>query len=70
MKLKMLFTFLIAWYKFVKRGCELLPRESRDARLAKCKACDKLKHSRCQVCGCWVSLKTWCIDEKCPINLW
>jgi len=70
MKITMLFTFLRALYYFLKRGCETLPKAKRDERLAMCKRCIHLKDHRCQLCGCWVALKTYCVDEHCPEIQW
>jgi hypothetical protein len=71
MKLRMIPTFLRAcWYFiFIRRG-ETLSNKDRNARIRICKACPELCDSRCKVCGCWVHLKTWCIDEHCPLELW
>lgn len=70
MKLTMIKAFLIAWWQFMKRDCDTMPREARTVRLNKCLSCAELKDKRCFICGCWVHLKTWCIDEECPRWKW
>ena len=47
-------------------------RETRDARLADCKGCDRLfKPTRtCRECGCFMGLKTWLGNATCPLGKW
>lgn len=47
-------------------------RETRDARLAVCKGCDRLwKPTRtCRECGCFMGLKTWLRKSTCPLDRW
>lgn len=37
-----------------------------------CLSCDKLYKptSSCRVCGCFMQLKTWMPDQRCPLNKW
>jgi hypothetical protein len=63
-------SFLIAWYKFMRRGCERRTKLDRDLAMKACAACQYRKGARCGMCGCWVALKTWCIDEHCPAGKW
>lgn len=37
-----------------------------------CLGCDKLYKptSSCRVCGCFMQLKTWMPEQRCPLNKW
>lgn len=37
-----------------------------------CSACEFLlmPSNRCQKCGCFMGVKTWMPNQKCPINKW
>lgn len=59
-----------AAFSFVTSGGKLLPRETRDARLATCRGCPALAGSQCTDCGCIVAIKAWLPAEKCPRRLW
>lgn len=43
----------------------LVPRDVRDARLAKCLSCEDLVLLNCRHCFCFVHLKTWLKNEQC-----
>jgi len=71
MKLSMLYSALRALYWFLTSGCEKLDQNTRNNRFKTCLKCDMLQCSmRCQLCGCWVRIKTWLPKESCPIKLW
>lgn len=46
--------------------------EIQKERMDICLSCDKLYRptSSCKVCGCFMQLKTWMPDQKCPIDKW
>ena len=66
----MVFNFILAVYKFLRKGCARVHPKVRETRLSTCTCCLYLKNHRCWVCGCWVALKSWCIDEDCPKGYW
>ena len=39
-------------------------------RLEQCKKCRHLKSQRCDVCGCFISIKAGVKVAKCPLNKW
>lgn len=47
-------------------------KKIRDQRYEICKSCPELfKPTRtCKKCGCFMAMKTWLKDAKCPINKW
>lgn len=49
-----------------------IDKESRNKRLDICLGCDRLRKSVnvCRECGCFMALKTWLKDAKCPLNKW
>jgi hypothetical protein len=55
-----------------KSGTYLIEAEVRDHRLNICKACPhfSVPGGQCDVCTCFVSLKTMIRDEHCPKNYW
>ncbi len=46
------------------------PKDVVEARLAVCKACDKLKDGRCEGCGCFVASKAALLSQVCPLGKW
>lgn len=55
---------------------ELLPnkvsQEVQKKRMSICESCDKLYKPTytCKACGCFMNVKTWMGDQKCPLNKW
>lgn len=50
---------------------QLVERSERTARLDICKQCPKLEHgTNCLECGCFMQMKTWTRDARCPIDKW
>lgn len=47
-------------------------KATRDDRFTTCKGCERLwKPTRtCRECGCFMGLKTWLADARCPIGKW
>lgn len=71
MKITMIYSALRAIYWFITSGCEKVQPEIRACRFDACLHCDKLQCSmRCEICGCWVRIKTWLPRESCPIEKW
>lgn len=46
--------------------------EIRNERYNICLSCDKLYKptSTCKVCGCFMQLKTWMPEQRCPLYKW
>lgn len=71
MKITMVYSALRALYWFLTSGCEKVQPAVRTTRFDACLNCDKLQCSmRCEICGCWVRIKTWLPRESCPIEKW
>lgn len=53
---------------------KIVPEELRnkaDSRLAICNSCDKFTpHKRCLMCGCFMEVKVFLPDVKCPLKKW
>lgn len=47
-------------------------KATRDERFAVCKGCPRLfKPTRtCRECGCFMGLKTWIAEARCPLGYW
>jgi hypothetical protein len=47
-------------------------KEIRDKRYETCIGCEKIfmPTRTCQVCKCFMSLKTWLKDASCPLEKW
>lgn len=67
------------WKYLVWRRCKRVSMLEHDKRLGECLQCVHLKYTnapwkpfavKCRLCGCYINLKTWCIDEKCPDERW
>lgn len=54
----------------IKTGKIKATKETIEHRVKICKACRHLAGARCNVCGCFVSLKAGLKAEKCPIKKW
>jgi NAD-dependent SIR2 family protein deacetylase len=78
---KMMISAVRALWKYVVwRKCKKVVWNVMNRRLYKCYHCPKMEHTilsrwysfgvRCSVCGCFIRLKVWCIDEKCPVGKW
>lgn len=61
--------FLKALLKLAKRQ-ELTPKPIEEKRQKICDACEHNEHNQCQVCTCFIPLKTKFATEKCPKNKW
>lgn len=51
-------------------GDLLVDKSKRKERLAACNSCDHLKGRQCELCTCFVSLKTKLSQESCPAGRW
>ncbi len=77
---RMVKSALFALYRYIVwRRCQRVNPEIRSIRFRECLLCKYISHKphifqfmrfRCIECGCYVNLKTWCIDEKCPMGRW
>jgi len=63
-------------YETVQRYVEDLAPEkraaqaTRETRLRKCKACEKLLDGMCRACGCYVELRAAIKEQECPDERW
>lgn len=49
----------------------LATKEQREERVQICKTCDKLSSLNfCEICHCFMPLKTYMKSQKCPDNKW
>lgn len=44
----------------------------QEERYSICQSCPNLHEAtnRCKLCGCFMGVKTWMKNQKCPINKW
>ena len=62
------------YYQSVVRYRETMPNAKRTpddayaARLAACRACDRLDGGTCMACGCYVEMRAARIDQHCPLT--
>ena len=49
-----------------------VPASVRDQRMDICRGCEHLNPNlnRCNLCGCFMELKTWLPGQKCPVDKW
>lgn len=69
-----------ALYRYVVwRKCTRVDKEVKTDRMNICFACEfctwnntilKFMRFKCEHCGCYLRLKTWCVDETCPLEKW
>lgn len=45
-----------------------IPLKKRNERLEICNNCDKLIDGRCDLCGCFMKVKTWFAAMECPAD--
>lgn len=49
----------------------MAPQDLQSARLAICRSCPELTTmSRCQQCGCFMTIKVMLKGAQCPLNKW
>jgi hypothetical protein len=50
----------------------IAPRSVAKDRMAICKSCDRYRSDSqtCEVCGCFMPLKTTAANMRCPIDRW
>ena len=56
--------------RFAANGFKVLDDEAVAERLAICASCEHLSGNRCEVCGCFLSLKAPLEFEECPLDKW
>jgi hypothetical protein len=46
--------------------------ETQKERFDICSTCEHLKptSNQCKVCGCFMGIKTWMPNQKCPLDKW
>ena len=51
---------------------ELVSKEEQKERNKSCMMCDRLfaPTFSCKECGCFMKIKTWIKEEKCPLDKW
>lgn len=66
---KYAFKSLVAFiYNFLKGKPILVTPEVEEWRNAICRICKHHKQLQCEVCTCYVSMKTPLWHERCPLN--
>ena len=73
-------TACVALYQWlVWRKCKRVDKLTREYRLSICVTCPEFRYVmggpnwmkyKCHHCGCYLKLKTWCIDQKCNLEKW
>lgn len=61
---------MIKKYVDAIKGEDRVPEKEYEARLAVCKACDKLNAGTCNACGCYVELRALTGVSHCPHKKW
>lgn len=56
--------------KWLAAGAPVLSRGDRSKRLKACAPCEHLKGTRCDLCGCYIRVKSWMATEECLKNRW
>lgn len=46
------------------------PTKTIENRINICRSCRHLAGARCNICGCFISLKAGLTAEKCPLKKW
>lgn len=41
-------------------------------RISICRSCEKFYKvtAQCRLCGCFMNVKSWMPDQRCPVNKW
>jgi hypothetical protein len=49
-----------------------VPEKIQQERFSICLSCPYLEpvSNRCKKCGCFMGVKTWMMNQKCPIDKW
>lgn len=61
---------MIKKYVDAIKGEDRVPEKEYEARLAVCKACDRLNAGTCNACGCYVELRALTGVSHCPHKKW
>ena len=61
---------MIKKYVDAIKGEDRVPEKEYEARLAVCKACDRLNAGTCNACGCYVELRAAVKKNRCPYRHW
>lgn len=61
---------MIKKYVDAIKGKDRVPEKEYEARLAVCKACDRLNAGTCNACGCYVELRALTDVSHCPHKKW
>jgi hypothetical protein len=51
---------------------KLIPGHIREERMSICNSCEHLfkPTSTCKKCGCFMKMKTYLPEQRCPLNKW
>lgn len=63
-------SFIKATATHAASGFKNVDEEELNYRRDICNACEYSKSGRCNVCGCYIQLKTKWITQRCPKNKW
>jgi hypothetical protein len=58
--------------RFVKIGMKTVSEKTKQKRLSICQGCEYYDKElmKCNVCGCYLEVKTKMASESCPLNKW
>jgi hypothetical protein len=52
-------------------GMSITDVNTRQTRMKVCLSCDNLNSVNiCKICNCFMPLKTWLLNKKCPVGKW
>lgn len=54
--------------EWVENNNEIVKNETAEARYKICQSCPNFNNNRCNLCGCFMSLKTLLGTSRCPDN--
>ena len=65
-------SFFSSMYNHMATGFQSVDKAIKKQRLSICKECEHFseKNSKCNLCGCFLKIKTSWASEECPIGLW
>jgi len=68
--LRMALTAVKSVGRFIGSGLKTVSSATQQKRLRTCAMCEHHTGVRCQICGCFTSVKAWLPHEDCPIGKW
>jgi tetratricopeptide (TPR) repeat protein len=68
--LRMALSATKAMANFMGTGFKVASPELQQKRLQTCATCEHFTGMRCQICGCFIQVKSRMLSEDCPIGKW